>query len=219
MSTQSHLVTRVGSIWNARGSAGFIRFLLSRLARTQSDMVFERDLLERIVTQPFGQGRQFVVIERTNLDDCELQDIVGQLLASESSAYRPGLEKNDIALAVIDEERHVLHRTFIQFETRYKTLLGESAAVPLLANCHTIPSMRGERLYPKTLHHAGALLAKRGYQHMIIACDRRNEASIRGIVHGGFQLKRALRSLVIFARFALQKIDIERTVRWRLVYF
>ena len=217
MSEQHYFATRCLSIWRTRGGLGFFRFLITRLARTQSDMVFERDLLDQALPQPFGQDHRIIVIDRHNLNDPALHDIVAQLLTSESSIYRLGLEENDIAFAVIDGERTLLHRSFVQFRTSYKTLLGETIDVPLLTNCHTIPSMRGERLYPKTLCYAGALLSKRGHDRMIITCDQRNEASIRGIIHGGFELKRAIRSFVILARFVIQKIDAEQTARWRFI--
>lgn len=217
MSAQPYLSTRLLSIWRARGVRGFLRFLITRFARTQSDMVFERALCGQTSHQSFGQDRQIIVIERSNLDDPALQGVVAQLLAAESSIYRPGLEENDVAFAVIDRERRLLHRTFVQFDTRYKTLLGESTDVPLLTNCHTIPSMRGERLYPKTLLHAGAFLRDRGHDRMIITCDERNQASISGILRGGFELKRAIRSFVILARFALQEIRINEAVHWRFI--
>ncbi|MGI9494223.1 MAG: hypothetical protein ACR2QF_17670 [Geminicoccaceae bacterium] len=217
MSAQSYFSTRIVSIWQTRGGFGFFRFLMTRFLRTQSDMVFERNLLEPEPPPTFGSDRQIIVIERDNLDQPDLEDVVAQLLEAESSIYRAGLEHDDIAFAVIDEKRQLLHRSFVQFETRYKTLLGETDDVPLLTNCHTVPTARGERLYPKTLLHAGALLAERGYDRMIITCDERNQASIRGIIRGGFQQKRVIQSLVILARFALQKIADEHDVRWRLV--
>jgi hypothetical protein len=190
---------------------------MTRFLRTQSDMVFERDLSAPGLSQTFGPSRRIIVIERDNLDQPDLEDVVAQLLDTESSIYREGLEHNDIAFAVIDQERRVLHRSFVQFETRYKTLLGETDEVPLLTNCHTDPSVRGERLYPKTLVHAGVLLAERGYDRVIITCDERNQASIRGILRGGFEQKRVIQSLVILARFAYQKISTGHAVHWRFV--
>jgi hypothetical protein len=217
MTGRADLAARLRSVWRARGGRGFLHFLLTRLARLQSDMVFGRPLQDEAEPPSFGSERQIVVIERGNLEDPSLQDIVAQLLASESSVYRPGLEANDLAFAVIDQDRRLLHRTFVQFETRYKTMLGEAMSVPLLTHCHTIPSMRGERLYPKTLLHAGAFLRARGHERMVITCDEHNQASISGIRRGGFELECAIRSLVIFARFVIQQIKNGRTVRWRFV--
>lgn len=218
MSVPSYFSTRISSIWQARGGLGFLRFLITRFLRIQSDIVFERDLLEPGLPQAFGPDRQVIVIERHNLTQPDLKDVVDQLFEAESSIYRLALDENGLALAVIDSQRRLLHRTFVQFETRYKALLGETDDVPLLTNCHTDPAVRGERLYPKTLVFAGALLAKRGYERMIITCDERNHASIKGIVRGGFQRKRVIQSLVVLALFAIQKINVEHAVRWRFVY-
>lgn len=217
MSEIAHLATRLHSIWRSRGFLGLCWFLVTRLARTQSDMVFEQRLRDQPIPTAFGANRTILIIEHENVGDPSLQDIVIQLLASESAIYRSGLQQGDLAFAVVDENRRLLHRSFVQFQTRYKTLLGETADVPLLTNCHTIPSMRGERLYPKTLCYAGAILAKRGYHRMIITCDEKNLASIRGIAHGGFILKRVIRSLIVFARFAVQKINVDQTINWRIV--
>jgi hypothetical protein len=217
MTAEPYFATRLLSVWRTRGGPGFLRFLITRLARIQSDMMFERMLVDQTEPPSFGPDRQIILIDRDNLDDPSLQDVVSQLLTSESSIYRQGLKENDLAFAVVDRERQLLHRTFVQFETSYKTLLGEAMSVPLLTHCHTIPSMRGERLYPQTLLHVGALLRARGYDRMIITCDERNQASIRGIGHGGFELISSIRSLVILARFGIQQIKTKQTVRWRFV--
>ena len=92
--------------------------MLAHLARTQSDMVFELNLLRRSDRQFFDKNRKIIVIERHNLHNHNLKGIVGQLLAGEASIYRSGLERNDLAFVVIDEKKRLLQRAFVQFETR-----------------------------------------------------------------------------------------------------
>ncbi|MGI9489966.1 MAG: hypothetical protein ACR2RF_29575 [Geminicoccaceae bacterium] len=165
MSTAGYALTRLRSLRAARGWLGLARFLVTRLARSQSDVVFEGRAAEgeRSTTDgDFGPGRRLVVICRENLDDPERKPVLVQLLAGESAVYRTGLERDDMALAVIDDQGSVLHHSFIQFETRYKSILGEAVHVPLITNCHTVSRARGERLYPKTLRFALSLLADHG---------------------------------------------------------
>jgi len=222
MSASGYALMRLRSLQEARGWLGLVRFLMSRLARSQSDLVFERALAEQAeppAAVDFGAGRRIVVIDRGNLDDPEHGPLLAQLLAGEGAVYRPGLEQDDMALAVVDGAGSVLHRSFIQFETRYKSLLGEATWLPLIGNCHTAPSARGERLYPKTLRHAASLLAWRGYRRVIITCDARNASSIRGIQRAGFQQVRAITSLILLFRLVIQHIrrgDARTT--WRMVW-
>ena len=209
MSAAGYALLRLRSLHEARGWLGLAHFLVTRLARTQSDVVFERMLADEAgsETPAFGEGRRMVVIDRQNLDDPAQKPLLAQLFVGENAAYRPGLERGDIALVVVDDQGFVLHRSFIQFETRYKTVLDEAIDVPLIANCLTVPSARGERLYPKTLGFAASLLARLGYDRVIITCDATNTPSINGIVRAGFEKRRAISSLVILFRLVLQRIS------------
>ncbi len=222
MSTAGYALTRLRSLRAARGWLGLARFLVTRLARSQSDVVFEGRAAEgeRSTTDgDFGPGRRLVVICRENLDDPERKPVLVQLLAGESAVYRTGLERDDMALAVIDDQGSVLHHSFIQFETRYKSILGEAVHVPLITNCHTVSRARGERLYPKTLRFALSLLADHGHASAIITCDAGNTPSIRGIEHAGFQQTRAILSLVVFFRLVFQRISWrDRRTTWHVVW-
>ncbi|MGI9509523.1 MAG: hypothetical protein ACR2QJ_09275 [Geminicoccaceae bacterium] len=220
MSAVGYGLLRLRSLRETRGWLGLAGFLLSRLARTQSDVLFERRLGQHEPEPPaLGLDHRLVVIDRRNLDDPTMRPLLAELLAGESAAYRPGLEHDDMALAVVDAEGSILHRSFIQFETRYKAILGEADELPLIANCHTVPAARGERLYPKTLGHAAALLARQGYRRVIITCDAKNASSIRGIVKAGFQRQRAITSLVLLFRLAVQRIDWSHgRTSWRVVW-
>lgn len=208
MSAAGYALLRLRSLHEARGWLGLARFLATRLARTQSDVVFECALAEDETEAPvFDPGRRMVVIDQRNLGDRALQPVLAQLFVGESAAYRPGLERGDIALAVVDDHGFVLHRSFIQFETRYKSILGETIEVPLIANCLTVPSARGERLYPRTLRHAASLLARLGYGRVIITCEAANASSISGILRAGFKESRAIASMVILFRLVVQRIS------------
>ena len=222
MSAAGYALTRLRSLQAARGWRGLARFLVTRLVRLQSDVVFEckaADEGRSAMDVDFGPGRRLVVINQENLDEPERKPVLVQLLAGESAIYRSGLERDDMALAVIDAEGSVLHHSFIQFETRYKSILGEAAHAPLITNCHTVPGARGERLYPKTLRFALSLLADHGHVSAIITCDAGNTPSIRGIEHAGFQQTRAITSLVVFFRLAFQRISWrDRRTTWRVVW-
>ncbi len=222
MSAAGYALTRLRSLQAARGWLGLAGFLATRLMRTQSDVVFEcrtKEAPRSATDEDFGEGRRLAVIDRDNLDDPERAHLLTQLLAGESAVYRAGLERGDMALAVTDEEGLVLHRSFIQFETRYKSILGEGREVPLIANCHTVPTARGERLYPKTLRHAVSLLASLGHDRAIITCDAENTPSIRGIEHAGFRQTRAITSVIMLFRLALQRIRwCDRRTTWRILW-
>lgn len=222
MSAAGYALTRLRSLQAARGWLGLARFLMTRLLRSQSDVVFECRTVDqgRLPAEgDFGDGRRLVVINRKNLDAPERASLLAELLAGESAVYRAELERGDMALAVIDEEGALLHRSFIQFETRYKSILGEAEEVPLIANCHTVPRARGERLYPKTLRYAMSHLARHGHDRaVIITCDPQNTSSIRGIINAGFQQSRAITSLFILFRLVIQRIDwSDHRTTWRMV--
>lgn len=221
MSAAGYALTRLRSLQAARGWVGLARFLMTRLLRSQSDVVFECRTAEKGQPTPeddFGAGREIVIIDRNRLDRPEIIPLLAQILAGESAVYRTGLQRNDLALVIVDEEGSVLHHSFVQFETRYKSILDENAEVPLITNCHTVPRARGERVYPKTLRYALSLLARHGHDRAIITCDAGNTASIRGIEHAGFQQSRAITSLVVLFRLAFQRIGwSDQRTTWRVI--
>lgn len=221
MSAAGYALTRLRSLQATRGWLGLTRFLMTRLLRSQSDVVFEcrtADQGREMAESDFGAGRAIVLIDRHNLDDPERAALLAQLLAGESAVYRAGLERGDMALTVVDEEEVLLHRSFIQFQTRYKSILGEAEEVPLIANCHTVPRARGERLYPKTLRYALSLLASQGYDRAIITCDADNTSSIRGILNAGFRQTRAINSLIVLFRLVFQRISwSDKRTTWRMI--
>lgn len=222
MSVAVQVLGRLRTLQETRGWFGLARFLATRVLRTQSDVVFERAMAgeDRSPAMPdFGAGRRLVIVDRRNLDEPALSPVVTRLLTGDSAVYRTGLERGDMALAIVNGEGVLLHRSFIQFETRYKTLLGEAIAVPLIANCHTEPSARGERLYPKALLYAASLLARQGHAHAIITCDAANIPSIRGILRAGFREKRRITSLVVLLRLAIQHIRwSDGRASWRVTW-
>lgn len=213
-----YLALRLRTLWLSRGPVGFLHFALSRVVRKTRDLVFERDLDADGADAPAPPVGRFVDIDNRKLDERAFAPLLDQVLRGEGEIYGIGLRRNDRLFLVADDGGRVLHYSFVQFESRYKTLLGEDGAVPMFTRCWTSPAARGKRLYPSTLRHGSAALARDGFCRVLITCDPTNTASVRGIEHAGFRLVRRISSMIFLSRLALQRISGPNgNVRWRLV--
>lgn len=218
MNQGGYLALRLRTLWLSRGPVGFLRFVLSRVVRNTRDLVFEHDLDADTAGAPEPAVGRFVDVDNRNIDDRALAPLLDQVLRGEGEIYRPGLRHDDRLFLIADDAGRVLHYSFVQFESRYKTLLGEDGAVPMFTRCWTAPAARGKRLYPSTLRHGSAALAQDGFRRVLITCDPANTASVRGIEHAGFRLARRISSMIFLSRLALQRISGPNGgVRWRLV--
>jgi len=215
-----YAINRLRSVQQSRGWNGLAFFLATRLVRVQSDLVFEMPCSSRNEGVDFGNGRQVVVVDKQNFEAPGIKTVTSQIFSGESSVYRDDLNNGGMAFAVVDNDKKVLHHSIVQFETRYKTILGERDDVPLIGNCHTEQNSRGERLYPKMLSYVSAFLADQGHSRAIITSNEHNMRSISGIQRAGFKLARSIKSHVILARLAIQRIEQDSEPgSWKFVWF
>jgi hypothetical protein len=212
-----YLLKRLSGVWRGRGPAGFIRFLGSRLIRVARDVVFERNLSDEAPEFQVSDMPDIVTIDSDNLSDPEFSPILEQILGGEGEMYLQEIRENGILFYILDEGGRIAHHSSVQFVSRYKTIIGEDLKTPMFTNCWTAPQARGKRLYPITLKFGGNILAARGYDRVLITCEPDNIASVKGIKHAGFREIRSVTSLLVFSRFAIQRISGPGIpARWRM---
>ena len=213
-----YLYTRIRGLYQARGLVGTVRFLASRIVRMAADQCFEADLSAEPPSATFPTDVQVRLIDRRTVGDPNVALWLQAATQGESQVYLEGLAKDDLLYCIVDRNGEVIHYSFVQFVSRYKTILDEDIATPLFTNCWTSPNARGKRVYPNTLLTACGELRRRGHRRVVITCDPDNTASTKGILHAGFRPTRRISSLIFLSRLALQRIvrDPAERARWRL---
>ena len=205
-----YLFSRLSSVYRSRGIYGFIKFLSTRIIRLQKDNLYQKDATTGCVSEFSSIPESIIKIDRHVMDEDLESKYLHQFLSCESEEYEEGLRNNDVLYVIADKDV-VIHFSFAQFFTKYKTLLGLPESIPLIGNCYTSPAARGKRLYPKTLVYATQDLFKKGCDKVAITCAPSNVPSIKGIERAGFQLTSQLYSIIFLSRLVLQVVKYDKT--------
>lgn len=204
-------IKRSQRIIETRGWTGFLQFFFSRLARISGDLVYEKSLAvdagsNRVQAHP-GSFLAYTahVIDASNLHASQNRWLVRSIMQGENLEYLEGLQKNDCMVAVT-HGCTVVHTSFVQFDTSYKKLLNENNDTPLIGNCNTLSSHRGQGLYPRAIAICCDEIASRGCQRILISCAPDNAASIAGIKKAGFVEIREVKTLQFLSKIYFQKV-------------
>jgi len=195
---------RLWGVVETRGWAKAARFLGSRLARLQDDLVFAADPAQ--LARPFTRaGLRMLVLTNRNVEWALPQPVSECMFEGEGALYREAVRAGDLGFVILGPTDQLLHQSFVHFRVRTKQLIGESDAVPLIAYCRTAWAWRGLGLFSDTLGHIMAVLAVRGYRRALVSCAASNEVAIRSIEHLGFRRIRRLQSLILLNRWVWQR--------------
>jgi hypothetical protein len=195
---------RLLGVLETRGWANALRFLLSRFARVQDDLVFAAEPSE--LARPFRRGGlRMLVLTRGNVEWALPRPLGEHIFSGEGALYREAVRAGDMGFVVLGPSDQLLHQTFVHFRVRTKRLIGEADAVPLIAYCRTAWAWRGLGLFSDTLGHIMAVLAVRGYRRALVSCEASNEVAIRSIETLGFRRIRRLRSFILLNRWCWQR--------------
>jgi RimJ/RimL family protein N-acetyltransferase len=202
------LIGRVHTVFKARGPLGLARFLVTRIARRQRDILFEKTLVsEKPATEALCL-EPVVVIDQRNLNDAATASVAAQIFAGDNAEYRPGIEAGDIAFAYTEPGGQLVTYAFVLYRTFYKRLLGIPIDVPLIGNCFTVPAMRGRKLYPAMLGTVCRYLAQKGHDRVFISCSPDNQPSIRGIERAGFRRTKDIKNIVVLSKVVIARTEI-----------
>jgi len=203
-----HYLNRCYQVFANRGVKGFFVFLRERMIRCDRDLLFEY----KKNTDNKGEvnvkddiNYTVNIIDRDTIEDINYHGAIEAALSDESQVYKAGLYQQDVLFVVLNK-LELVHTTFIQFESKYKRILGEGAEVPLIGNCWTSVNCRGEGVYPYILKLACKRMINSGFSRVVITCDPSNLASIAGIKKAGFYLNREITSYILMNNFAIQII-------------
>ena len=209
------VLKRLQSVWQARGAAGFGRFMLSKLYTKRRDLLFEIDTDAEAADGEWNGIGTLLCVGKENVATAVTPQMLEQIFAGEGADYLPGLKKQDLLFCVLDDKGNFLHHSFVLFDTRTKHLLGEPAGTPLFAHCVTRADARGMHLFSSVLRRALAVLAKRGHSRAIVNCDPANLASIAGIRRAGFRLVRSLETQILLSFVARQETERSEQAKTR----
>jgi len=201
-----HYLNRCYQVFNNRGIKGFIVFLWKRVIRCDRDVLFEYtynsdDIKE--VNLKENDHYTVHIIDQKNIEDINYREVLETALSNENQVYKEGLFKKDVLFVVL-KKSELVHTTFIQFESKYKVILGEEARVPLIGNCWTSEKCRGQGVYPYILKLACKRMIDSGFSRVVITCDPNNYASIAGIKKAGFYLDKSITSYIFINKLAMQ---------------
>jgi len=197
---------RCYQVLDNRGVKGFMVFLWQRVIRCDRDLLFEYTYDgESTKEEQFKVSNNHIVnvIDQKNIEDVSYREVLEAALSNENQVYKEGLYKQDV-LFVMLKNSELVHTTFVQFESKYKLILGETAQIPLIGNCWTSEKCRGQGVYPYILKLACKRMIDRGFSKVVITCEPKNLASIAGIKKAGFQLVKEITSYIFINKFAIQ---------------
>ena len=196
-----HFLHRLETEYRLRGAAGVVWLILSRVARSRRDLLFEKTTSQ--VGVDFAVTPSVVVIDRHCVDNPGIAPVMQEIFTGDNLQYLQGLRRDDLLFVALDEQGAVAAYAFVLFQTQYKRVLGIGRDVPLIGNCYTLPAHRGQRMYPQLLVVACSELARRGYSLAAISCEPQNRASIRGIERAGFTGVSMIRTIIVLLRVVL----------------
>lgn len=200
------IIKRLKLLLISHGFIGLIGFILSRLVRVTHENIYQRmhdETLESLQYLKLVVGWKSHIIDRTNFEEKNNIALLESLYHGEVETYINGIKADSILFAITDG-KVVIHTSFVQFKTRYKSLIHEESETPLIGNCWTKSRYRGKALFSSTINLAVNNLFKRNYQRVLISCASNNIASIKGIEKANFQLVQKLKSYILLNKFVLQ---------------
>jgi hypothetical protein len=187
-----------------RGIPGVANLVMSRLARSRSDLLFERELSASDAL-PEVDSLPVIVVNRNNVGTDQTRSVEEQILQGDNEQYRDSLSERDWMFAGLDADGRVITYAFVLFRTQYKQILGISEDLPLISNCFTVAEHRGKRLYPRMLARVCRELALAGHSRAAISCAPDNTASISGIERAGFSGVAHLECLNVLSRLVFNR--------------
>lgn len=213
----SQFIKRCRGIIENRGLIGFFLFVFSRTFRQTRDVVFEKDPRDsnRESEHLLASDLTVHLIDKRNVADPELSWLLSQSLSGENAIYADGLKKDGCSI-VVTKGKIVVHVSFVQFDTSYKKILNEPYSVPLIGNCWTSPSCRGQGIYPRIIAECCKVMASRGFERILISCAPDNIASIAGIKKANFRRVRIVHSYIALTKILFQKVESEAETRYRV---
>ncbi|TMM45274.1 GNAT family N-acetyltransferase [Colwellia ponticola] len=215
-----HYLNRCYQVFANRGVKGFFVFLRERIIRCDRDLVFEYK--KHIDTEGEVNVKDDInytvnIIDRDTIENIKHHEALEAALSNESQDYKAGLYEQDVLFVVL-KKSELVHTTFIQFESKYKRILGEGAEVPLIGNCWTSVKCRGQGVYPYILKLACKRMINSGFSRVVITCDPSNLASIAGIKKAGFYLNKEITSYILMNNLAIQVVVQNNIKTYRFKY-
>lgn len=210
-------IGRISRQFKQKGVWATVRFLFSRVFRSQKHLVFEAWLTEPLMAAAPDADHRLLELGPENLDahlDSRLEEFLGGQEAFESLE---GVRKGD-RLFVIANGDEYLHRGYILFKTRQKRIIGETRDAPLIASCRTAAQARGRGLYRRALQEELRYLKSLGHERAIIETDPENIASRAGIVAAGFRSGWEARVWIVLNKVVVQRILRQSHSRWRVFF-
>ena len=209
----SHATGRIRCIWLQRGAWGTIRFVLSRIYRRQSSLVFGADLEKPRPPASWDANEQVLQIGPENVDS-EMTPELERFLGGEAIDNIEGLHNGDRLFVVVSGGQY-LHRGYILFNTREKKLIGEVHDAPMIGCCMTSPAARGRGLYRKALIEEMNYLHRQGYRRVTIETSPDNLASRKGIEAAGFSYAWEARIWILLNLLIVRCIRTQTGNQWR----
>jgi GNAT superfamily N-acetyltransferase len=195
---------RLIGVVETRGWAKAARFLLSRLVRSQDDLVFAAD--PTLLARPFQQpGLSMQVLTSRNVDWALPAGVADDLFAGEAALYHEAIEGGDLGFVVLGPSDRLLHSSFVHFNVRTNRLIREPDQIPLVAYCRTAWAWRGRGLFSNTLGHIMAVLAVRGFRRVLVTCEAANESAIHTLEHLGFRRICRLQTVILLNSWCFQQ--------------
>jgi hypothetical protein len=200
---------RMANLRKTRGWFELLKFLLHRtVARPWEAAVYDRDLSAELSKMESKKEEVFYCGGKDLLSTSppELRCLLER---PEDWEYLEGIKKGDLFYAVARDGKF-LHSGFVMLQTRQTGILGESWGTPLIGNCNTMPSARGQGLYPRALGAVCDALKARGYSRVLMETDPANSSSRRGIEKAGFSLHRILRGWIFFNCICFFRVESKK---------
>lgn len=208
------IITRLRQLLASRGLIGLLGFIFSRLLRVTHENIYQKTANQKQLNLKVTElkfGWKVHRIDRTNFEEKNNIALLQSLNHGEIEGYINGIKAHSVLFAVTDQKK-VIHTSFVQFKSRYKTIIHEPYDTPLIGNCWTDNQYRGNGLYPTTIHLAAESLFTNDYDRVLISCAVNNIPSIKGIEKAQFNLVKQLKSYILFNKFALQ-ITIKNDIK------
>ncbi len=186
-----------------------LRRLMRRLSglvfRLSSDILFVLDCRDSSMPKP-EPGEAFVVLEQKNLANSQRVSDALLRVSSENAEYLDDIRRRRIVGFVLMRGDQVVHFSYLFLENKTACILGLDRGTALIGNAYTVPSYRGKRAQPRSVHARAWLACRHDFKLIVAVTSLDNLASQKGMENGGMKRAGRMETVVLLNVFV---------IRWR----
>lgn len=200
---------KLRQLYRTRGFWAAVAFVMSRLFRVETHLVFYNDDYEHAVDVAWDSDT--LVVEASSADDLASLGDYRDVLPDSVAEYTEAIATGQASGLFVFVHGQLAHWSFLLTQTRTLCYLGFSRGQPaLMAAMFTVPSFRRRGLQTRAIMHLTNMAHRAGNEIVVAETSPDNQPSARAMKSGGMKSAGTLH----FAVLCMYMV-----VRWKQPWF